>query len=372
MTKVFKASFVPWNTFVIFPKVLAMLSTIGWAPFPSSTMRSVAWFRSFWIEPEKPSDFFSASRMASPAWTILPCMFVGMPFHASFDIWSAWASVFASSEPFAIWFARPSRSCLSRTLLMPRSLRTWLTEPPLFWISPRPCTNRYIVPLASSPNDFLNSCTLMPATSAHFFSCSSLPLTAVSMLDMKRIIDEPAASAFWPVADAAAAHASIWSGDMPTTFAMPMNLFVRFMTSDSITGMLFPRRTSASPKLSYSSSVMPMTVAILPSCSEISSDCMFVAMSKFDTVWANDSRDSYAMPSCPPIASISRIWSAVVTCVVENSSAWSRRTWNSSSVALTVLRMSRYAASTSSADCIMYLPAIMAAGVSDAYMPKPN
>lgn len=67
-------------------------------------------------------------------------------------------------------------------------------------------------------------------------------------------------------------------------------------------------------------------------------------ITKVDKVFdvsANACRSSTAMPSCPPIASISSTWSALVTCVREKSSAAAFSCSKSSSEPLTVFRMSR-------------------------------
>ena len=199
--------------------------SIGVAALPSSSARAMALFFIFSSSPEKPCDFFSASRAASPASSMpLPYVLrsVSLPSNASFAIMSAWASILASPSAFAIWFARPSMSCLSRTLLMPRSFSTWLTDPPDFWMLPKPSTKRNMVSLALFPNDVLNSSAVMPATFAQASRVSPPFVVAVSMFEMKRCIEEPAASAFCPVAEAAADHASISGAVMPTTLPMPM------------------------------------------------------------------------------------------------------------------------------------------------------
>ena len=215
----------------------------------------------------------------------------------------------------------------------------------------------------------VNSSADMPATFAYVFS-SLPPLTvAVSILDMKRCIELPAASAFWPVAVAAVAHASIWCGIMPTTLPMPMKRVVMVVMSDSNAGSLSPRRTSASPNLPYSSVVRPMTEPILPRPAAISSISMFVATVRFATDSPYAPSLSTVMPSWPPIDSISSIWSALVTCVFEKSMASFLRFSKSPSVPFTVLRMSRYAESMSSAAWIAYRPAIMIAGVMVEYAP---
>ena len=144
------------------------------------------------------------------------------------------------------------------------------------------------------------------------------------------------------------------------------------MMSDSITGRLLPRRTSESPNLSYSSVLRPMTDAILPRLVAMSSASMFVAMSRLDTVCANACRLSTAMPSWPPMASISSSCCADVTCVLENSMASALSCSNWASDPLTVFCMSRNAESISATASTAYLPAMRIVGVSDAYMPKPN
>ena len=69
------------------------------------------------------------------------------------------------------------------------------------------------------------------------------------------------------------------------------------------------------------------------------------------------------------MASISSMSFAVVTWLREYSMAASLRWTKSASVPLTVLRMSRYAASMSFAAFTMYMPVIMMAGVMVEYRP---
>ena len=64
---------------------------------------------------------------------------------------------------------------------------------------------------------------------------------------------------------------------------------------------------------------------------------MSVEMDSPDTVVANASRLPFAMPSCPPSASMLRMSEALTGCVLESSSAESRSACSSASEPLTVL-----------------------------------
>ena len=111
--------------------------------------------------------------------------------------------------------------------------------------------------------------------------------------------------------------------------------------------------------------------ASLPSDEAASSVSRLVATSRFDTVSANCSRLSVAMPSSPPIAMICNICSALVTWVLENSIALCLSDSNWASVPSTVLRMSRYAESMSCAAVTARQPSIVIAGVSVEYSVMP-
>ena len=78
-----------------------------------------------------------------------------------------------------------------------------------------------------------------------------------------------------------------------------------------------------------------------PSASAASSVLRLLATSMLLMASAKAVRLSVATPSSPPIASMLRSWSALVTCVVAKSIACLRSDSNWSSVPSTVLRMSR-------------------------------
>ena len=84
-----------------------------------------------------------------------------------------------------------------------------------------------------------------------------------------------------------------------------------------------------------------MMFARWPSASAAPSTSRLLATSMLLTTSAKVDSDSVATPSSPPMASICRICSALVTCVREKSMADFRRCSNCSSVPCTVLRMSR-------------------------------
>ena len=104
------------------------------------------------------------------------------------------------------------------------------------------------------------------------------------------------------------------------------------MMSVSVDAPLLPRRTSESPNDTMSSLVRCMMLLRWPSPSAADSVSRSVAMSRFETTVENVSRFSTATPSSPPMAWISRIWSALVTFWLEKSIAACLSFWKSPSV----------------------------------------
>ena len=340
---VFVSSDIPPTALARSPNHWPRSWMIGAAPSAMAFARYMAWLRILPSSPEKPSDLRSASRMASPASSMPRApRLVDMPFHASFAMPS-------DSARTSVVLVRPARSCLSRTPVMPRPTSVWSTLPPSSLMLFRPSTNRWMATAGRSFHWAANSSAVMPLMRAYSSRASPPEATAPSMRLMVRCIEEPAASAFWPVAVAAVARPSMSDVVMFTFDAMPAKRVEIFMMSDSRAGSLLPRRTRASANESYSSLVKCMMLDSFARSRAMSSVSMFVAMSRFDTVCENASRSSTAMPSWPPMASMSSICDALVTCVVENSSAAFLRLSKSSSVPFTVLRMSRYDESMSSA-----------------------
>ena len=183
------------------------------------------------------------------------------------------------------------------------------------------------------------------ATSANALRASPPFATADSISENVFAIAVPAASVFMPVDAMLDDRARISGTVMPTMVPIePMRVAMSTIWS-SVDAPLLPSRTSASAYLSYSSAVMWVMFASLPSDDAASSVLRFVATSRFDTVSENARRSSVATPSSPPIAIICIICSALVTCVLEKSIAACRSSLNCVSVPFTVLRMSRYAES---------------------------
>ena len=120
--------------------------------------------------------------------------------------------------------------------------------------------------------------------------------------------------------------------DMPTMDAMEPIRVATSMMSVSVDAPLLPRRTSESPNDTMSSLVRCMMLLRWPSPSAADSVSRSVAMSRFETTVENVSRFSTAMPSSPPMAWISRIWSALVTFWLEKSIAACLSFWKSPSV----------------------------------------
>ena len=192
------------------------------------------------------------------------------------------------------------------------------------------------------------------------------------MSDMVFAMAVPAASAFCPVDAMVDDHARMSGVDMPTMEPMEP---IRLATSTicvSVEAPLLPRRTSASPNPVRLPAVSLVMLLSWPSAVAASSELRFVATSTFETVRANSSSWSVAMPSSPPMAWMESIWSALVTCVVEKSMADCLSASKSLSVPFTVLRMSRYAESTSWALCMASWPMRCTAGVTLAESAAPN
>ena len=220
-------------------------------------------------------------------------------------------------------------------------------EPLMVW---RPFRNSLSACVGSSSHIFLKSSAVRPATVANACRASPPSTTADSMPEMVFPIAVAAASDRWPVDAIAADHARISEPEKLAVDATAASRWATFMIADSCAGMLLPRRTSASEKPCMPLMSSVRTLAICPRRSAMSSASMSVAMSKDDVMRPNCSRSSLRTPSCPPSACISSMVSADVMDVWENFMAASSSPSNSVSVALTVLRMSRYPESMVSDD----------------------
>ena len=167
-------------------------------------------------------------------------------------------------------------------------------------------------------------------------------------------------------------HARMSGVLMPMMEPMEPMRSATFAMSVSVDAPLLPRRTRESAKPCMLDEVSLVMLERCPSTAAASSALRSVATSMLETTSENSLRLSVEMPSSPPIAWISSIWSAEVTCVVEKSIAASRRPSKSVSVPLTVLRMSRYALSMSFAESSAAWPSCVMAGVSvaDSVIPR--
>ena len=213
---------------------------------------------------------------------------------------------------------RPSMACLCLTSFIPRSESVLSTEPPASSILVSPSTNDFIASDGSSFQCFANWSADSPEMLANCSSLSPPLATAVSMLAIVRENAVPAASDPCPVDARAVDHASIWSVVNPTMFPSEPILVVMSRMSDSSAALLLPSLVSEFANESYSSDVMCVMLASWPSsCAACWASVMLVAMLMFDIARENASRLPVAMPSCPPIASMSRIWSADVKWVRE-------------------------------------------------------
>ena len=133
------------------------------------------------------------------------------------------------------------------------------------------------------------------------------------MSDMVFEMAVPADSAPWPVDATDVARAKSSVAEKPEIVPMDAMRVVTFMMRDSMVAELFPRRTSASPNFGKSSALMSFRMPwSWPRFVAAPSVSRSVAMSRLDTVFAKSSSLSVATPSWPPMASISRSWSAVV------------------------------------------------------------
>ena len=256
---------------------------------------------------------------------------------------------------------------------MPRSTRVASAEPPLSSIPLRPSTNAFSTAVGSLSHAALKSsadiCDVLAKASSESPPCA----TAVSILDIVLLMAVPADSAFWPVDAMDEAHARMSGVLMPMMEPMEPIRLAMSMICDSVDAPLFPRRTSESENAGmWLSSRSSRMFASCPRAVAASSALRSVATSMFETVVANVSSASVAIPSSPPIAWMDRICDADVTCVLEKSIADCLRFSKSCSVPLTVLRMSRYAESMSFAAAADALPRASMAGVSVADRDMPS
>ena len=274
---------------------------------PISTPSTSTLLRRSWIAPEKPSALAAASRAASPA---APHSSV-MPFHASSDI-----SRLSFKPPMVC--IRPSMACFCRTLVIFNPSSVPSAEPPSSSMRFKPSMKALSASEGVSFHACANSDEVMPATDAKPASLSPPDATADSMSDMVLLIAVPAASAPWPVAATAVDQARSSVAENPVMVPMDAMRSMTSMILSSSVALLLPRRTSASPKLSKSSSPMSLRMpASWPSCSAALSASRLVAISRFETVVAKPSSLSVATPSWPPMASISSRVAASVTWVRE-------------------------------------------------------
>ena len=342
------------NHSVASPRTSARRSMNGTRLSPTSDPSTCAMFCRRDRDPEKPSAFLLASLAASPAsphWSLTP-------FHASLDM-----RRLSSSPPMVCM--RPSMACTCLVAVIPSSESVAVADPPSSSMPFSPSMKERMAVDGSLSHAEANSCALMPDTSAKAIRESPPDATADSMSAMVLLIAVPAASAFWPVDAIEDAQARTSGVDMPMMDAMEPMRFAMSMICDSVDAPLLPRRTSASENCGIVAPLRSfMMLSSWPSAVAAVSASRSVATSRFETVSAKVCRSSVATPSSPPMAWIWRIWSALVTCVVEKSTAAWRRRSKSASVPSTVLRMSRYAESISSALWIALAPNERIAGVT--------
>ena len=268
----------------------------------NSAPNTCALLRRSWMAPEKPWHLASASLAASPAWP----HWSDTPFQAFSDI----SRLVLSPSMVCM---RPRIACFWRTELILRLFRVESADPPCSSMPLSPWMNATSALTGSFFHVVANWDALMPATLANPSSLSPPDPTADSMSDMVLEMAVPADSAPWPVDATEVASASSSVAENPEIVPIEAMRVVTFMMRDSMVAELLPRRTSASPNFGKSSALMSFRIPwSWPRLVAAPSVSRSVAMSRLETVLAKSSSLSVATPSWPPMASISRSWSAVV------------------------------------------------------------